>query len=115
LVVAVEIWLWTLCTCVLMLFACDCTWVDTLETWLWTLLACDWMLSIALFTFPELLSSPPQPATATPAPTPKTAMASTAAMLDALGATDLDLLDCCSMDALLLPGSVGASRLYGPY
>jgi hypothetical protein len=36
-------------------------------------------------------------------------------MLDALGATDLDLLDCCSMDALLLPGSVGASRLYGPY
>jgi hypothetical protein len=90
--------------------------VDTLEIWLWTLLACDWMLSIALFTFPELLlSSPPQPATATPAPAPKTAMASTAAMLHALRAPGWDLLDCSSMDALLLPGSVRASRLHGPY
>jgi hypothetical protein len=92
-----------------MLCTCDWTFVDALEIWLWTLLACDWMLSIALFTSPLLLlSSPPQPVAATAPIAKAPATAPTAA-------TFANLLECSSMNPLLLPGSADPPRLTGPY
>ena len=84
-----EIWLWTLWTCALTLCACVLMpgrAADAVETWLWTLFACDWTLLIALLTLLTslLLLSLPQPDTATPAPTPNTAIPNTdAATADA--------------------------------
>jgi hypothetical protein len=83
-----------------MLLACDCT-----------LLACDWTLSMTLLTLFELLSLP-QPETAKPAPTPKTAIPSTAAMAAGLR---LDLLDSSSMLNLLLPSWMDADPSGGLY
>ncbi len=64
------------------------------ETWLCTLLACDWTLSMTLLTLSALLLSLPQPETAKPAPTPKTAIPKTAATAAGrLGARERDLFD----------------------
>src|SRR3954454_16817034 len=110
LVEMLETWL---CTWLDQLLACDCMLVEMLETWLctWldTLLACDWMLSMALFTSPLLLlSSLPHPVTAIPAIASAPVTAPTATIC-------VNLLDCSSMEPLLLPGPVAASRLLGPY
>ena len=60
----------------------------------------------------SLLLSLPQPETAKPAPTPKTAIPSAAAMA---AGRRVNLLDCSSMVPLLLPGSIGRRSFGGLY
>lgn len=97
--VAVEIWLCTLCTWLLTLWACCWACVTAVEAWLRTLWACEATLLIALLALEVLLL--PHPTTATPAMKRAVATAMTATRRS-------NLLDWRDMSSLLLKGCADA-------